>query len=261
MRELVGAILALDIIRNACRTNNATILIDNQAVIQSLQQRQPRPGQYLVEEFHSQLNSLLARNPCLTIHICWVPGHEGNNGNELADRQAKATALGDYAPPMRRIRLFEQPLPTSASALKATALQLTNKEWHRRWTASSRGRRFATAINKAPPRSRLHRYLLDLPRKQSSILIQLRSGHTGLNHFLHRIHTADSPLCPRCRCPEDVRHYLLHCRRYTAERHHLRLTLKGSLTLRRLLGDKKAQAALLAYIQRTERFPAYSDPE
>jgi len=82
--EILGAILALDIIRGSQRTTNVTVLLDNQAAIRSLQQRQPRPGQYLVEEFHARLDTLLKRNPHLNIRICWVPGHEGNKGNEFS---------------------------------------------------------------------------------------------------------------------------------------------------------------------------------
>jgi ribonuclease HI len=81
--ELLGTILALDIIQKARRITDATILLDNQAAIRSLQLRRPRPGQYLVNEFYSQLDSLLSSKPDLTIHIGWIPGHEGNNGNEL----------------------------------------------------------------------------------------------------------------------------------------------------------------------------------
>ena len=69
----------------------------------------------------------------------------------------------------------------------------------------------------------------------------------------------DSPLCQRCRCPETVEHLLLHCQKYTTERHQLRLALRGTLTTRRLLGDKKARKALLSYVQRTEHFPYYAD--
>ncbi|THH18945.1 hypothetical protein EUX98_g8873 [Antrodiella citrinella] len=50
--EVVGTILALDIIESQPRIRAATILLDNQAAIKALAQRRPRPGQYLVNLFH-----------------------------------------------------------------------------------------------------------------------------------------------------------------------------------------------------------------
>ena len=58
-----------------------------------------------------------------------------------------------------------------------------------------------------------------------------------------------------------VEHFLLHCRNFTAEHNLLCTTLKGSLTLCRLLSDKKAQTTLLTYVQRTKRFPLYFNLE
>ena len=127
----------------------------------------------------------------------------------LADTQAKAAALGDYDPPKHRIRLLENPRPTSSSALRMSALRHMTEEWNQAWLTSSRGRRFVATLDKSPPQPRTHRFLLDLSRQQASILMQLRTGHVGLNQFLHRIRAADSPLCRQCQCPESVEHYLL----------------------------------------------------
>jgi ribonuclease HI len=171
--ELLGTILALDIIHEKRRTTNATILLDNQAAIQALWQRRPSPGQYLVREFYAQINRLLEHNSCLSIKVGWVPGHKGNIGNELADKHAKTAALGDYAPPHHRSSLLEHPLPASSSALKAMACAHMTEEWNQEWTMSPRGHCFAATIDKNPPRPHLHRYLLDLPRRQASILMQL----------------------------------------------------------------------------------------
>ena len=149
--ELVGAILALNIIQDVPRTGRvATILLDGQVAIRSLQQRSLHQGQYLVTEFHSQLNSLVNRRLHLSVHICWVPGHTGNKGNELADEHAKAAATGDCTPPPCRIRLLACPLPASSAALRALALRDMKGEWVHRWTTSPRGRHFVTTIHKPP---------------------------------------------------------------------------------------------------------------
>ncbi|KAJ6481112.1 hypothetical protein C8R45DRAFT_801069, partial [Mycena sanguinolenta] len=45
-------------------------------------------------------------------------------------------------------------------------------------------------------------------------LTQLRTGHIGLNAYLHRFKLAPSPLCQHCTVPESVPHFLLICPAY-----------------------------------------------
>ncbi|THU94581.1 hypothetical protein K435DRAFT_591497, partial [Dendrothele bispora CBS 962.96] len=54
--------------------------------------------------------------------------------------------------------------------------------------------------------------IADLPRKHTTILVQLCTGHIPLKRHLHRICRADTPICPCCRRhPETVQHFLLPC--------------------------------------------------
>ena len=54
-----------------------------------------------------------------------------------------------------------------------------------------------------------------LPRKQTSLLTQLRTEHIPLQVHLHRIGKADSAQCPSCgHAKETVHHYLLDCPTY-----------------------------------------------
>ena len=50
-------------------------------------------------------------------------------------------------------------------------------------------------------------------------IIQLRTGHCGLNHYLHRFGKRNSPYCECGMGKETVEHYLLDCRRYKDKRH------------------------------------------
>ncbi|KAJ7153407.1 hypothetical protein C8R43DRAFT_828743, partial [Mycena crocata] len=58
------------------------------------------------------------------------------------------------------------------------------------------------------------RWYEDLHRSQCSIITQMRTGHVGLNAYLARFGAVDSSLCPMCREPETVNHFLLACRRF-----------------------------------------------
>lgn len=56
--EVIGAILALDIIRACPRATAATIMLDNQAAIRALSSGRGKAGQYLLDLFHAELGSL-----------------------------------------------------------------------------------------------------------------------------------------------------------------------------------------------------------
>ena len=64
--------------------------------------------------------------------------------------------------------------------------------------------------------------------RQSSLLMQLRTGHIGLNHHLFRIKHSETPVCPHCRglTVETVKHFLLDCPFYCKGCHMLQLKLR-----------------------------------
>ena len=71
--------------------------------------------------------------------------------------------------------------------------------------------------------SKRYRMIADsLPRKNASLLIQLRTGHAPLNQHLFNTKCADTPICPACQdAHETVHHYLLSCPVYERHRQHL----------------------------------------
>ncbi|KAL6297782.1 hypothetical protein BKA93DRAFT_745340, partial [Sparassis latifolia] len=86
-------------------------------------------------------------------------------------------------------------------------------------------------------------------------LMQLRTGHVGLNQHLHRICKTPSPICPACHLAlETVQHFLLTCTAYTGQRHALQLELSAAGSLSRLLTNPKAMKPLFCYIHTTGRF-------
>jgi hypothetical protein len=108
------------------------------------------------------------------------------------------------------------------------------------------------------PSRRTFKLLASLPRRATSILIQLRTGHGALNCFLRKIKAVDSALCSVCRAPETVAHFLLHCKRYVDARRSLRRDVgKGVVSLRQLLNGQKVVLNTLRFIARTARLKYY----
>ncbi|CDO68734.1 hypothetical protein BN946_scf184652.g61 [Trametes cinnabarina] len=254
--ELAGMVLALDVIESEPRVTRANILLDNKAAIRAVSKRRPRPGQQLVELFHRRLKHLKSKRRSLSLTVVWVPGHKGVAGNERADMEAKDASMNDETDLPPALQCLRH-LPKSQSALKAAYKKKLSRDWTDRWKASKQGTRLARNVDPSPPGKQVLKLFKDLPRRQASILTQLRSGHVGLNAFLHRIKAVSSPLCSTCQSAETVQHYLLTCRRWLAQRDTLRRAVGRDLSLRSLLGTAKHRGALLAYIEATRRFEAY----
>ena len=64
--------------------------------------------------------------------------------------------------------------------------------------------------------------LADVGGKGMRIIVELRMGQVGLNVFLLKIKAVDRALWRRCKAPETVGQYLVHCKGYVAERAVLR---------------------------------------
>ncbi|KAI0729175.1 hypothetical protein C8Q72DRAFT_778531, partial [Fomitopsis betulina] len=77
-----------------------------------------------------------------------------------------------------------------------------------------------------------------------------------LNYHLHRIRRSDSARCPACRTHrETVRHYLLECPEYTAQRDWLRREIGGrARSLKHLLTQADTIRPLFRFIHATGRF-------
>ncbi len=120
--ELVGLILGIHLASVYGRFPRISLFVDNQAAIKALQKPKARAGHHLVDTFYKQLEQMLRNRPRLAITIHWVPGHIDVEGNERADDEAKAAALGRSSQPSELPPVLRRPLATSASAVKQHTL-------------------------------------------------------------------------------------------------------------------------------------------
>lgn len=248
--ELFGVLLALRMVRELPGIVDVVVCLDNQSAIIRVRDPRPKPGQLITTAIHEALARLRKHRAGFRLQLVWVPGHEGVEGNELADLHAKQAAAGEDC---ERAEIHDDWLPDSAAALRAEHRQQSRLQWQRRWTTSEHGYRYSR-FDDAPPSAQVPRMYNGLRRAHAAILTQLRTGHIALNHYLFRFGAVDSPLCTRCGEPETVDHFLLRCSRFLAPRQVLRGQLRGQvLSIHTLLGVRKNLSALMSYVEQTGR--------
>ena len=135
--------------------------------------------------------------------------------------QGQSSPAADLPP------LLRKPLPFSADAEKQVYNQEIKAMWTEQWRISPR-RACMEQIDKSLPFTSFRTILDSLSRAQSSLLIQLRSGHIPLNAHLFRLNCADTDKCKACYTRwgatsprETIMHFLFNCPAHQNERHYL----------------------------------------
>ncbi|EIW85502.1 hypothetical protein CONPUDRAFT_70292 [Coniophora puteana RWD-64-598 SS2] len=194
------------------------------------------------------------------IELAWIAGHEGVEGNEWADEEAKEAARGGgggEASSREELPVaLKGKLPDSISARKQAHAASMKTRWERLWANSPRAHRLAKLNLKAGARSFIT-LTADLPKRQTSALIFLITRHLPLNAYLHRFKRAEEPFCNHCDdvADETIHHYLFDCPAWGRARHDLIRTLgRNAESLAYLLTNTKATQPLMRYINATGGF-------
>ncbi|KAJ1304840.1 hypothetical protein OPQ81_005974 [Rhizoctonia solani] len=89
--EMLALALALKKATSHARrleAHSIVLFADNQAAVSSITLLTKHPGQYASIAFREAADKFLEESPLNHIKVCWVPGHDGVEGNERADRLA-----------------------------------------------------------------------------------------------------------------------------------------------------------------------------
>ena len=266
--EAVGSILAAWMLQGRPEVGKLTVssYSDSQAFIKATRARGAGPGQYLVLDYLKLTETMTdgtdIPNPIGTpkFALKWIAAHEGVTGNERVDEEAKRAAQGESSPDEELPPILRKRLPVSASALKQEFAETQKARWLEAWTTSPRFARFQH-IDSAFPFNKFRKTISVLSRSQSSLLIQLRTGHIPLNSYLHCIKKSDTRRCANCwdarrgSIIETVIHYLFECQAYAEERFDLDKALgRYSRDLKGILASLDKIKELLKYVGRTGRF-------
>lgn len=261
--EGVGILLGLELVRTKLVSRRArdsvTFGADNQAAITATRLIKAAPSHYIWDLINEGVHKHLSLRSNISLHLNWTPGHEGIDGNEKADAEAKKASLGDVSDVESLPRTLREKLPFSSSAVRQAMLGKIKKEAESLWTKSKYYARIHR-FEEIHPASKFIQVTRRMHRKRSALLFQLRTGHAPLESYLFRIGKVDSPRCPNCgQDDETVFHYLIRCPQFANERARLYAEAgHAALSLECLLSSGPLTKHLFKFIGRTGRFPSLS---
>jgi hypothetical protein len=185
-----------------------TVLSDSQAAIQAVARPGRPSGQYILQDIYIRAKAL--QETGAELRVQWVPAHVGIAGNEEADRVAKLAA--SQRGQNRGVGVAPPTLIRLASAAKRCVRARIAARWKKLWESTGVVKPTKWLI-KAPGKKALALYT-GLPKAYTSIIMQLRTGRSALNHFLFKIKRHEDGQSSCREGPQTPRHVVLECARW-----------------------------------------------
>ncbi|KAH7548710.1 hypothetical protein BM1_10880 [Bipolaris maydis] len=223
------------------------IYTDNQAAIWSVAKAEGRSGVYILQEILSQVQRFQDIGRSATVR--WALAHVGIPENEVADQAAKETT-GWRTDGRRRLPAESPPI---LYPLKSTLKRWCNTQAERAWVAKckaeTRGR--ATYRLSPLPTKKALKLHENLSKRESALLVQMRTEKVGLNDFLFDRRMPEV-VSARCECGErrqTTAHILLRCRIYKDLHNQVFENLSGRHNLRAVLNKPQLATKTIEFIE------------
>ena len=192
----------------------------------------------------------------VSLKFQWIPGHVDFTPNEKVDKEAKRAAKGQLSTSTLLPKPLKKDLPHSILALRQHQKAKIQKRWLCHWKASPRYLN-QRSIDRTMPSKKWLQLMADLTCTQAMIILQLCTGHIGLNKHLHRIKCTNSPACPSCNTMphETIQHFLFECNNYCHKCFELQRKLGCNVSkLPYLLTNSAAIKQTLKYVHSMHHF-------
>ena len=218
-----GELYAIKIALQKCLTINLVkvkiihILSDCQSAILS------STNNKIADGHQEEINEIckiaeILHNRGIKVSISWIGGHNGIEGNNLADHAAKKGAALASTNKIDKITL-----KTAKKAILESAME----HWQKKWNYSETG----SHLKAIQPTVSLGNSSKCLKSRPAQIALHhAKIGRSNLNNQ-DRINKKEfqEKLCLHCNVPEDTEHYFLQCQRYESQRRTMFLAIESTL--------------------------------
>lgn len=222
--EMFAIYKALVFIGNNLSSKNQVIFTDSLSALQIIRSKRIGKFKFLTHKIQICLKDLTEQDK--NVKLCWVPSHVGIDGNEEADKAAKAAT--------NRTQIINTTTEIGDS------IQTISRAVEDFWYTYRRVELNGTQLGHIKDGDGPSRWARFKNRKIDCAITRLRIGHTGLNAHLARLNLIESPMCRWCPAiPETVDHLILECQCHEIARNKLRSMLRAkgirAMTLQTLL--------------------------
>jgi hypothetical protein len=203
--ELAAVAMALRCMPRQIPFRDVTVISSNLSAGAVIKQPRQQSGQCTVLEIYDEVKRLRQRG--CSVRLMWVPAK--GEGFALG---AMAKVAAQRATEMNCI------VETPSYQAKSTTLHLALAQRQPRGRLPENVGKHSKYIDTALPGKHTRALYDSLKRKESDVLVQLRTGMTRLNGHLHRIGAVESELCECGQATETIEHFLFRCKKWTMQR-------------------------------------------
>jgi len=197
--------MALKCMPSGLHRRDLTIITSNRSALQVIRRPRQQSGQCTIRQIYDRTEYFQKRG--CSVSLMWVPADsEGFAPRALAKAAAKRAAMGEATPNER---------PYQA---RSTKLRLAKLAQQKQGELPEGVGKYSKRIDAALPGKHTREMYDQLKRRESDILVQLRTGMARLNCFLSRIGVLGSSLCECGQAQETMEHFLFRCRKWSAQR-------------------------------------------
>jgi hypothetical protein len=217
------------------------IYADNNSAVQTIAQASPGTSQGESRRFLEWAFEFLDKDTRNSISVEWVPGHHGIEGNEQADKEAKAACNELPTAPKTTLSHYYRTLKANFE-----------KQWRTTWANHPRRGRYAIADTIEPSTKGSHAFRA-LDRKTLGLVTQARTGHGFYGAYYEDFNIPEPHECP-CGAQRQTRtHILLDCPIHDQYRYIL-AEAAPNWSLGTILGTKGGIFALALFLRRSSAF-------